>query len=373
MRHSSRYLFVLGAVAAIAVLPGALMAAAPGSQSPADGHDLFLRNCAACHGEKLQGERKPVELGFDLPLPDFTDCSFANREADTDWSSVIHRGGPRRGFARQMPAWDQALSDDEINAILGYLRGQCADSGWPRGEFNLPLAMFTEKAFPEDEAVSLTRFNAGGAAGFTTNAIYEKRFGPRGQLEINVPFTSQFDGTRMQSGLGDVALGWKQNLLADVDSGTIFSLLGEVVLPTGNARKGLGSGVWRFETMALFAQLLPGDFFLQGQVGSVFSTGVGVPVEGEARFALGRTFAGDEGWGRSWTPQVELLASHEFARGGGVDWDLVPQLQVSLSTRQHILFAVGGRLPLNDTAGRKPEVMFYLIWDWYDSGLLDGW
>jgi hypothetical protein len=204
-------------------------------------------------------------------------------------------------------------------------------------------------------------------------SIYEKRFGRTGQLEVILPFTSQFDGSRMQSGLGDIALGWKQNLVADVDSGTIFSLLGETVLPTGNAAKGLGSGVWGFETQALFAQLLPGDFFLQGQMSGVFSTGAGVPVEGEARFALGRTFADDDGWGRAFTPQLVLTASHPFERGGGVDWDLVPQLQVSLSTRQHILFAVGGRFPMNDTAVRKPSVLFYLIWDWYDAGFLDGW
>jgi hypothetical protein len=96
-------------------------------------------------------------------------------------------------------------------------------------------------------------------------------------------------------------------------------------------------------------------------------------VEGEARLALGRTFAEDEGWGRAFTPQLEILAAHEFARGGAVDWDMVPQLQVSLSTRQHILFSVGGRIPLNDTGARKPSVMFYLIWDWYDAGLLEGW
>lgn len=373
MRALTRSLSVLSIIAAFAIFSGALKAAAPASQSPPAGHELFQQNCAACHGEKAQGERKPIDLGFDLPMPDFTDCSFANREADGDWSSIIHRGGPRRAFPRQMPAWDQALSDDEIDSIIGYLRGKCAQSGWPRGEFNLPLAMFTEKAFPEDEVVSLTEFNAGGPAGFTTSMIFEKRFGRTGQLEVNLPFTSQFDGTRMQSGLGDLALGWKQNLLADVDTGTIFSLLGEAVLPTGDARRGLGSGVWAFETQALFAQLLPGDFFLQGQFGGVFSTGRGVPVEGEARLALGRTFAEDEGWGRAFTPQLEILAAHEFARGGAVDWDMVPQLQVSLSTRQHILFSAGGRIPLNDTGARKPSVMFYLIWDWYDAGLLEGW
>lgn len=364
----STAVFVLGFL-----LPLLLLASKPQAQEAPDGHKLFLENCATCHGETGHGDRRASDLGFAFKMPDFHDCSFATREADGDWASTIHRGGRARAFPRQMPAWDKALSDDEIDAIIGYLRSFCTASGYPRGEFNLPLAFFTEKAFVEDELVNITEFNAAGPAGYTSSTIFEKRFGKTGQIEVNLPFASAFDGTRMRSGLGDIALGWKQNLLADVESGTIVSLLGETVLPTGNARRGLGSGVWGFETQALFAKLLPGDFFLQGQVGTVFSTGLGVPVEGEARFALGRTFAEDDGYGRSWTPQLELLTAHEFARGAGTDFDLVPQLQVSISRRQHILMSLGGRIPLNDTLNRKPSVMVYLIWDWYDAGFLDGW
>ena len=52
----------------------------------------------------------------------------------------------------------------------------------------------------------------------------------------------------------------------------------------------------------------------------------------------------------------------------------VPQLQVSLSSRQHILASFGGRFPLNDRGGdRQPQFVFYLIWDWYDAGLFQAW
>jgi len=34
---------------------------------------------------------------------------------------------------------------------------------------------------------------------------------------------------------------------------------------------------------------------------------------------------------------------------------------------------VGVRVPLNDRAGRDTRVMVYLLWDWFDGGLFDGW
>lgn len=346
--------------------------AAPASQSP-DGRALFKDNCATCHGADGRGDRKISEVGFPYKMPDFHDCSFANREADGDWSSIIHRGGPRRAFPRTMPAFDQALSDDEIDAIIGYLRSFCEKSGWPRGEFNFPLAMFTEKAFPEDEALNISTFNTSGTRDITSTSIYEKRFGARGQLEVNLPFSSIDSGAGAKSGIGDIGVAWKQNLLADVDSGTIFSMLGEVVLPTGNAARGLGTGAFSFETHALFAQSLPGDFFLQGDIFGEYPTGKGLPNEAHAHLSLGRTFADDDGWGRSWSPQIELLTWHEFAPGAQVDWDIVPQVQVSLSRRQHILASAGLRVPLNNATERKPVFVFYILWDWYDAGLLEGW
>jgi len=30
-------------------------------------------------------------------------------------------------------------------------------------------------------------------------------------------------------------------------------------------------------------------------------------------------------------------------------------------------------VPLNDGSSRATQFMFYLLWDWFDGGLLDGW
>jgi hypothetical protein len=70
---------------------------------------------------------------------------------------------------------------------------------------------------------------------------------------------------------------------------------------------------------------------------------------------------------------LELLAARELDDGEPTRWDIVPQVQVSLSRRQHILLNVGVRLPLNERDERNPTVMTYLLWDWFDGGLFSGW
>src|SRR5690349_4225294 len=124
------------------------------AQAPAP-RAVFTAACAACHGDDGRG-RSSSELGFDTPLPDFTDCDFAARETNADWHTIVHRGGPVRGFDQMMPAFGEALEPDEIEAALAQIRSFCTDARWPRGELNFPRAMFTEKAYPEDEAVITT-------------------------------------------------------------------------------------------------------------------------------------------------------------------------------------------------------------------------
>jgi hypothetical protein len=70
---------------------------------------------------------------------------------------------------------------------------------------------------------------------------------------------------------------------------------------------------------------------------------------------------------------IELLGARDLEAGAATHWDLLPQMQVSLSRRQHILINAGVRIPVNDRAGRPTQVLTYFLWDWFDGGLLDGW
>lgn len=88
------------------------------------GAELYRDACAACHGLDGAGKEAP-ELGFDVPTPDFTDCRFAPREANADWVTVAHEGGPVRGFSRHMPAFGGAFGEADLYKIVEHLKTFC--------------------------------------------------------------------------------------------------------------------------------------------------------------------------------------------------------------------------------------------------------
>jgi mono/diheme cytochrome c family protein len=334
------------------------------------GAELYRTACATCHGPDGRGASRD-HTGFDTPLPDFSDCRFATPEPDSDWIAVVHRGGRARAFDRRMPAFDEALTAREIAAVVGHLRTFCTDAAWPRGELNLPRPLFTEKAFPENEAVLTLAVDATGPGAFDQSAIYERRIGARTQIEIAAPFSAARQAGEWRAGFGDLALGVKHVLAHSLHRGAILTVGGELVLPT--ADESLGGGVTRAEPFIAAGQMLGADGFVQAHAGVELSSDrTRAAHEAFWRFAIGRSIT-PRAFGRTWTPMVELLAARELESGGRVEWDLAPQVQVTLSTRQHIMMSVGARIPLSQRDGRHPRVAAYLLWDWADGGLGSGW
>jgi hypothetical protein len=181
------------------------------------------------------------------------------------------------------------------------------------------------------------------------------------------------EGSSWRRGLGDVAFAVKHVLFHSMGTGTIVSAAGEVVLPTGKESEGLGSGVMKFEPFVSAGQMLGSASFVQVQVGAEIPR-LSERAEKEAfwRGAVGTTLV-QGAFGRSWTPMLEVTGVRELERGSGAEWDLVPQLQVSLSKRQHILVSGGVRIPVKERGERHAQVLTYLLWDWFDGGLRDGW
>src|SRR3989454_10591071 len=124
------------------------------------GEEIYKAACIGCHGPNGKGQPETT-LGFEKPpqFPDFSDCNGTTRERVSDWKATIHEGGPGRGFSEIMPSFAEALTLDQIDKVAKYLRTLCAEPVWPHGELNLPRALVTEKAFPEDEAVWTTGIN----------------------------------------------------------------------------------------------------------------------------------------------------------------------------------------------------------------------
>jgi len=368
--------FQAGAVCALAgalfffiVLPVTLLASRQGGP-PRTGKQVYQAACIQCHGANGTGADRTA-VGFDLPLPDLTDCNFT-REPDADWYAVVHDGGPARAFNRLMPSFAEALTSEEITAVIGYVRTFCESKAWPRGELNFPRAIVTEKAFPEDEFLFITGVGTGSPGDVGYKAIYEKRLGARGQVEVIIPFaTLEAEAGGWATNIGDVAFGAKSAFFHNRGSGTILSGAIEVALPTGNEDRGFGSGHTTVEGFLAFGQALPADGFIQAQAG------IGVPTNGDTkevfwRLVGGKTFTQGR-FGRSWSPMVELVAAKDLADGESVNWDIVPEFQVTLSKRQHIMAAFGARVPLNGRDTRHTQILAYFLWDWFDGGLFSAW
>jgi mono/diheme cytochrome c family protein len=378
-------LLVCALIAALSarVTPALASQSSPSSDTAlpanATGQEIFVAACATCHGMDGKGS-PPAVVGFDLPLPnghtfpDFTDCATNTVEPLGDWMAVAHRGGPVRALDRRMPAFGDALSDEQIERAIRYLWTFCDDSAWPRGDLNLPRAFFTEKAFPENESVWTTGVTTSGAKAVTNELLYEHRIGARWQYEIAVPSgASQAEpGGAWNRGLGDLEVALRRTLYARLDRGSIFAAGAAVTLPTGKEELGLGNGYTIYEPFAMWGQMVGGSGFVQVHTGYEFPSDRTLGQrEGFVRTAVGYTLAQDKGFGRAWSPMLEVLAAKP--EDSSAEWDLVPQLQISLSKLQHVLLDVGVRVPVNEREERKPQLLVYLLWDWFDGGLFDFW
>jgi hypothetical protein len=174
--------------------------------------------------------------------------------------------------------------------------------------------------------------------------------------------------------VGDVSLGIKREMWSSLHAGSIFSLFGGVVVPSGNKHRGFGTGTTTFETFAAFDQLFPTNTFVQLQAGALLPHDTAVaPQHVFWRAALGQSLAADHGLGRLWTPMVEFVADRDLVTAARTNWDVVPQMQVTISRRQHVRGNLGFRQPYTNTAGRSNQVVFYLLWDWGDGKLMEGW
>jgi mono/diheme cytochrome c family protein len=339
------------------------------------GEQIYKAACIACHGPDGRGTPQST-AGFTPPrtFPDFTECSQTTPEANSTWQAVITHGGPYRGFSQIMPSFREALTDQQIDAVVHYLRHFCRAKGWPRGELNLPRALLTEKAYPEDEEVITFIANAQGTPGNQTHIIHEQRFGKNNEIEVDVPILFQDQHHTWYGGVGDATLGFKRTMFSNLNSGSIFSLFGGVLVPSGNRSRGFGSGTTTFETFAAFDQLFRTNTFIQTQLGADLPRHTDIaPQSIFFNTAIGQSFANDNGLGRLWSPMMEFVAARDLTDRAKTDWDVAPQMQVTISHRQHIRMDLGLRVPVSNTAGRPVQVLFYVLWDWQDGRLNEGW
>lgn len=341
------------------------------------GEVVYKGGCIACHG--ADGKGAPLaSTVFTRPdtWPDFTDCAGTTPEPNGNWKAAIVHGGPSRGLSQIMPAFGDLLTDAQINDVMAYMRGFCKNTHHdPLGELNLPRALVTEKAFPEDELVVSSSASASGAPTWTTDTIDERTIiDARTQLETDVPINYADQNHNWEEGLGDITIGIKREVFSSLRTGSILSLQGGILLPTGDSKRGFGAGTTQFEPFAAFDQLFHNNTFLQTQLGADLPVDSSVaPRSLFYRAAIGQAFAADHLLGRLYSPMVEFLAKRDFSPGARTDWDILPEMQITVSRRQHVRVGFGVREPFTDTAGRTAQVLFYVLWDRADGKLWEGW
>jgi cbb3-type cytochrome c oxidase subunit III len=84
----------------------------------ADGKDLYAKNCAKCHGEDGAGKTK---MGAKLGVKDLTDAKV-QAELKDDAAAKAIKEGVKDGDVTKMKAFGDTLSDDDIKALVGYVR-----------------------------------------------------------------------------------------------------------------------------------------------------------------------------------------------------------------------------------------------------------
>ena len=335
------------------------------------GQQIFQAACASCHGSDGRGQ--PVAIrGFDIDPPDFTDCSLTTPEANLDWLSVVHQGGPARAFDRIMPAFGDELTEAEIVRVIDHVRTFCVERGWPLGDLNLPRPFVTEKAFPENEGV-LTTSIAGRDRSATSSST---NIGSAGVVNTKCSCRSTCRSLHPTRGTWAWAISAPPTntcCLTACHTDRSCRQEGRSRSPPVARRKDSAKAPPCSRRSAPSASFSRGDGFLHAHAG------IEVPADGEKaaketfwRIAVGKSFMHNR-WGRAWSPMLEILGALELEDGHAAEWDALPQLQVSLSTRQHVLVNIGVRTPLSQRSERGSSVLVYLLWDWFDGGFFSGW
>ena len=331
-------------------------AVATAEQVPTEPDEMFDAFCAVCHGEDGSGQVENPAI--DSEPMDFTDCAVATPEPDGDWELVITHGGLAAGLSSEMPSYGDALTGGQIQALIGYIRGFCTEPGWPIGTLNFPRPIFTEKAFPENEFLVLPEFSDGAddVTAFGLRAIYERRLGRRGHIEVRFPFESVSAAGERRSGLGDVKLAGKYVVNTDRAMTRITTVGLEVSLPTGDEDDGLGHGTAVVEPYLAFGTTL-GEVYLQTQL--KVESPVSDPVsDAELGYNVYVGFDLSE-FLSTWTLGLEL---------NGVDRNLAltPQLRKGLTRTGAIAVAGGVQIPLNHRDIHRVRWVGYFLWEYLD-------
>lgn len=327
-----------------------------------DTETIYRRMCSTCHGIKGEGLSPTDERidSFNVPPADLTDPLFNSREPRADWFLVIKYGGSALGLSSQMPSYGHVLTDAQISQLVEFLKTLAGKHSFPDGDLNMPRALATIKAFPEDEFLLIGRYDRSDANPdeYRQTFYYARRWASRGQFEVKV--SAKIDHQAIHG--DEIELGVKWNLYASSRTGWIFTLgqegsipltKGESVkfVPYLNGGRLLGEwGTWQFHLKGV----IPADNLREGHL-EMATVVHWLPSP----------------WPRSIVPALETVIQIPFS-GEESRMYLVPQVQIGLSRRGHVRFTFGAYFPVKGT-GLATRFEGFLLWEFVDGPFWEGW
>ncbi|MEK6749766.1 MAG: cytochrome c [Pseudomonadota bacterium] len=134
---------IVAAILALA-LPALVSA---GSQQLERGKRVYAVFCAQCHGKNLEGQPDWRRRKADgkLPAPPHDASGHTWHHTDADLFAMTKHGmvpplAPA-GYVSDMPAWKDTLKDDDIWAVLDYIK-----SRWPEEQRKYQQEVSTQSA-----------------------------------------------------------------------------------------------------------------------------------------------------------------------------------------------------------------------------------
>ena len=120
-------LLILFVVPTVAIASGQPASTDPAPANVAQGQQIYQQYCAACHGQQAEGAanwNKPDEKG-EMPPPPHDETGHTWRHSDAMLFKMIAKGWRHpfnKTYRLTMPAFEDALTEQEIQSVIEYLK-----------------------------------------------------------------------------------------------------------------------------------------------------------------------------------------------------------------------------------------------------------
>jgi len=102
----------------------ACVPAAADDAAAAKAQENYRTYCRKCHGEHGKGDGPGAAMLNPKPR-DFADCQNMQKRSDDELFKVISEGGEAVKMSPDMQPWGGTISDDEIHALVSFVRSFC--------------------------------------------------------------------------------------------------------------------------------------------------------------------------------------------------------------------------------------------------------